>query len=51
MNRLMKDLAVDREANPAAFAQDRWDEDDNEDEDDADIDIIDQSELISYGTA
>ncbi|KAJ7035571.1 XPA-binding protein 1 [Mycena alexandri] len=44
MNRLMKDLAVDREANPAAFAQDQWDEDDNEDEDGGEIDIIDRSE-------
>ncbi|KAJ7708811.1 XPA-binding protein 1 [Mycena rosella] len=44
MNRLMKDLAVDREANPAAFANDKWDEDDNEDENGDDIDIIDRSE-------
>ncbi|KAJ7173708.1 hypothetical protein C8R46DRAFT_1083731 [Mycena filopes] len=44
MNRLMKDLAVDREANPAAFEQDHWDEDDNEDEDGGDIDIIDRSD-------
>lgn len=47
MNRLMKDLAVDREANPAAFARDQWDEDDNEDEDGGDIDIIDRSEFVS----
>ncbi|KAJ7282109.1 XPA-binding protein 1 [Mycena rebaudengoi] len=44
MNRLMKDLAVDREKNPAAFARDHWDEDDNEDEDGGEIDIIDKSE-------
>ncbi|KAJ7623632.1 hypothetical protein FB45DRAFT_926280 [Roridomyces roridus] len=44
MNRLMKDLAVDREANPAAFQRDHWDEDDNEDEDGGEIDIIDRSE-------
>ncbi|KAJ7355798.1 XPA-binding protein 1 [Mycena olivaceomarginata] len=44
MNRLMKDVAIDREQNPEAFARDRWDEDDNEDEDGGDIDIIDQSD-------
>ncbi|KAF8166640.1 XPA-binding protein 1 [Mycena galopus ATCC 62051] len=44
MTRLMKDLAVDRERNPEAFANDRWDEDDNEDEDGDDVDIIDQSD-------
>ncbi|KAJ6561067.1 hypothetical protein DFH09DRAFT_1160363 [Mycena vulgaris] len=44
MNRLMKDLAVDRKANPAAFANDHWDEDDNEDEDGGEIDIVDRSE-------
>jgi hypothetical protein len=48
MNRLMKDVAIDREQNPEAFARDRWDEDDNEDEDGGDIDIIDQSELVSW---
>jgi len=47
MSRLMKDLAVDRENNPRAFANDRWegdeDGDDEEDEDD-DINIIDRCE-------
>jgi hypothetical protein len=45
MNRLMKDLAVDREKNPSAAFLDRWDpdEEDNEDEDDGDINIIDRS--------
>ncbi|KAA1470741.1 XPA-binding protein 1 [Dentipellis sp. KUC8613] len=46
MNRLMKDLAVDRERNPAAAAQDRWDpeEENEEEEDGGDINIIDRSE-------
>ncbi|TFY55618.1 hypothetical protein EVG20_g9254, partial [Dentipellis fragilis] len=46
MNRLMKDLAVDRERNPAAAAQDHWDpeEENEEEEDGGDINIIDRSE-------
>lgn len=44
MSRLMKDLAVDRERNPAAAAADRWDPEEEEEEDDGDdIDIIDRS--------
>ncbi|KAJ6485705.1 XPA-binding protein 1 [Mycena sanguinolenta] len=44
MNRLMADLAVDRERNPEAFSHDRWDENDNEDDDGGEIDIVDRSE-------
>ncbi|KAF8233771.1 hypothetical protein L208DRAFT_1265115 [Tricholoma matsutake] len=47
MNRLMKDLAVDRANNPEAALRDQWnsdDEDDDDDEDDGDINIIDRSE-------
>ncbi|EIM84985.1 XPA-binding protein 1 [Stereum hirsutum FP-91666 SS1] len=45
MSRVMKDLAVDRERNPAAAAADRWDPEEEEEEDEGDdIDIIDRSE-------
>ncbi|KAF8628974.1 hypothetical protein AX15_003613 [Amanita polypyramis BW_CC] len=45
MNRMMKDLAVDRAKNPAAFASDRWgQEGDDEDNDDSAAEIIDRSE-------
>ncbi|KAH8113178.1 hypothetical protein DFH11DRAFT_1603443 [Phellopilus nigrolimitatus] len=51
MQRMMADLAVDRKNNPAAFANDQWDEDaDNGDEDNdddgnaEDNDIIDRNE-------
>ncbi|EIW77732.1 XPA-binding protein 1 [Coniophora puteana RWD-64-598 SS2] len=46
VNRLMKDLAVDRAKNPQAAANDRWAEEDEEDEDDGDaeVNIIDRSE-------
>ncbi|CAK5273840.1 unnamed protein product, partial [Mycena citricolor] len=47
MNRMMKDLAVDRAANPEAFANDRWDEDDNEDQDEPEMNIVDRSESNS----
>ncbi|KAK0202670.1 XPA-binding protein 1 [Desarmillaria ectypa] len=45
MNRMMKDLELDRQRNPDAALQDRWDpnEDDNED-DDTDVNIIDRSD-------
>ncbi|PBK72415.1 XPA-binding protein 1 [Armillaria solidipes] len=45
MNRMMKDLELDRERNPNAALQDRWDpnEDDDED-DDTDANIIDRSD-------
>ena len=50
MRRMMADLEVDRKRNPSAFANDRWeDNDDNEVDDDGDgedNDIIDRSELI-----
>lgn len=49
INRMMGDLSVDRSQNPGAFANDRWDpeqEGDEEDDDDgngSDGDIIDRS--------
>jgi hypothetical protein len=47
MNRLMKDLTVDRAKNPNAALHDQWDpeEGDEEDNDDGDINIIDRSKL------
>jgi GPN-loop GTPase len=50
MNRLMKDLAVDRANNPEAASRDQWnpeDEDEDEDDDDGDINIIDRSKFTS----
>ncbi|KAJ7583913.1 XPA-binding protein 1 [Mycena floridula] len=46
VDRLMKDLAVDRERNPGGALNDRWDpsEEDEEDEDDGDFNIIDKSD-------
>jgi hypothetical protein len=49
MNRLMRDLAVDRANNPEAALRDQWDQDnddDNDDDDDGDINIIDRSKFI-----
>lgn len=45
MNRLMKDLAVDRARNPGGTLNDRWEaaEDDEEDDEDTDINLIDKS--------
>jgi hypothetical protein len=48
MNRLMKDLAVDRANNPDVALHDQWDqeeEDDNDNDDGGDINIIDRSKL------
>ena len=47
MNRLMKDLAVDRERNPNAALLDRWDPAQEEDDDEEDVNIIDRSESES----
>lgn len=44
MNRVLSDLAIDREKNPAAAALDRWDPDEEGEDDDGDINIIDRSE-------
>ncbi|KAG1892980.1 uncharacterized protein F5891DRAFT_1166508 [Suillus fuscotomentosus] len=46
INRLMKDLAVDRAANPKAAAEDRWasDEEDVDDDDELEVNLIDRSE-------
>jgi hypothetical protein len=44
MNRLMKDLAVDRVQNPDAALQDKWDAEEDEDQEGGDIDIVDRSE-------
>lgn len=47
MNRLMKDLAVDRAQNPEAARRDQWDPDaEEEEDDDGDINIIDRSEYL-----
>lgn len=56
MRRMMADLKVDRAQNPAAFANDRWerqDEGDADGEDDVDVelddvDIIDRSALFLF---
>jgi GPN-loop GTPase len=50
MNRLMKDLEIDRAKNPHMATQDRWDpEEEMDDDDDTEIGIIDRSKatLIS----
>ena len=55
VNRLMKDLAVDRAANPGAFENDRWgpdqledEEGDGDDGDASDGDIIDRSTTLPF---
>ena len=48
MNRMMADLAVDRQRNPEAVANDRWDAEDEEEAEDgdgSDNDIIDRCEF------
>ena len=50
MNRLMKDLAVDRANNPEAALRDQWnpnDENSDDDDNNGDINIIDRSKLTS----
>lgn len=49
---MMADLEVDRKRNPAAFANDRWEDGDEDDADDEDVDaddndLIDRSKWIS----
>ncbi|RDB21936.1 GPN-loop GTPase 1 [Hypsizygus marmoreus] len=47
MDRLMKDLEIDRAKNPQGALNDRWDpdeENDEDDDDDTDINIVDRSE-------
>ena len=50
MDRMMEDLAVDKAANPAAFANDRWDpeEQEEEDVDGEDNDLIDRSMNFTF---
>jgi hypothetical protein len=43
MNRLMKDLAVDRAQNPDAALLDKWEAEEDEDQEGEDIDIVDRS--------
>jgi hypothetical protein len=43
MNRLMKDLAVDRAQNPDAALLDQWEAEEDEDQEGEDIDIVDRS--------
>lgn len=47
MNRLLKDLSIDRARNPASALNDRWDSEE-EDADDGDIDIIDRCKSGLY---
>lgn len=49
MNRLMKDLAVDRARNPGAAEEDRWasDEEDEDEGDDLYVNLTDRSECFS----
>ncbi|KAI0808294.1 XPA-binding protein 1 [Fomes fomentarius] len=53
LSRFMKDLAVDREKNPAGAAADRWDpsaaEENEDDDDDVDVNIVDRSEDVWPG--
>jgi hypothetical protein len=42
MNRLLKDLSIDRAQNPASALNDRWDSEEEEDADDGDMHIIDR---------
>jgi len=45
MNRLIKDLAIDRAKNPHGPLDERWEEEEEEEEDDGDIDVVDTSKL------
>lgn len=54
LSRFMKDLAVDRERNPAAAQADRWDpaqeggivDEEEEDDDELDVNIVDRSTCV-----
>lgn len=50
VNRLMKDLAVDRARNPEAAARDKWDPaaEEEEDDDDLDVNILDRSKPLCH---
>ena len=51
MRRMLADLELDRKRNPAALANDKWEEesgDEDEDVDAYDNDIIDRSEPCNY---
>lgn len=50
MNRVLSDLAIDRERNPAAAALDRWDPEEEGEDDDGDINIIDRSKFTFFFT-
>ena len=45
MNRLLKDLSIDRAQNPSSALNDRWDSEE-EDDDEGDIDIIDRCKIF-----
>lgn len=47
MNRLLKDLAIDRTKNPHGPLHDRWDPEEEEEDDDTEINIIDRSKCSS----
>jgi hypothetical protein len=42
--RAMKDIAIDRDRNPAAALADRWEPEEEEEEDDMEINLIDRRE-------
>jgi len=44
VNRLLKDLAVDRTKNPRGPLNDRWDPEEEEEDDDTEISIVDKSD-------
>lgn len=44
MARAMKDIAIDRERNPAAALADRWDPEEEDDDDDMELNLIDRCE-------
>lgn len=46
MNRLMKDLAVDRLQNPDAALLDKWEAEEDEDQEGGGLDIVDRSKLF-----
>ena len=48
MNRLMKDLAVDRMQNPDAALLDKWETEEDEDQEGEDINIIDRGQCILH---
>ena len=48
MNRLLKDLSIDRARNPASALNDRWDSEEEDADDEGDIDIIDRCKSVFF---